>query len=185
MNLVGNTIILRAIERNDLPLLHQWSNDPEIWHWLVGWHFPYTQHSINQWWETLHTNKERFIFAIELKNKELVGTISLSDIDWKNRNAFHGLFVGNKTHRGQGIGFDALYTLMKFAFYELGLQRIDTDIIEYNESSLAFYTKKCGWHIEGQRKQWFYRQGQYWDKYLVGITRDQFNTFEQSLSKQN
>ncbi|WP_027707748.1 GNAT family N-acetyltransferase [Zooshikella ganghwensis] len=183
MNLVGNLVTLRAIEKDDLLLLHQWSNDPEIWQWLAGWHFPYTQDSIYQWWESLASDKQRVVFAIELRSNEnnLVGTTSLSNIDLKNRNAFHGLLIGSTKNRGQGIGFDALYTLMKFAFNELGLQRIDTDIVEYNNHSLAFYTGKCGWCLEGKRKQWYYRKGKYWDKCLVGITRDQFYEFEQSL----
>jgi len=30
MNIHGKKIILRAIEEEDLALIHQWSNDPEI-----------------------------------------------------------------------------------------------------------------------------------------------------------
>jgi RimJ/RimL family protein N-acetyltransferase len=31
MNLIGKNVLLRAIEKEDMPLLHKWANDPERW----------------------------------------------------------------------------------------------------------------------------------------------------------
>ena len=57
MNIVGKKITLRAIEESDLELLHQWSNDPEIWYLLGGWHFPVSLESMKIWFEALNNNK--------------------------------------------------------------------------------------------------------------------------------
>ncbi len=40
MNIKGKYVTLRAIEVEDIPLLHKWANDPDIWYMLGGWHFP-------------------------------------------------------------------------------------------------------------------------------------------------
>ncbi len=42
-------------------------------------------------------------------------------------------------------------------------------MIEYNHRSINFYIEKGGWKKEGIRKNWFYRNGKYFDKILVGI----------------
>jgi RimJ/RimL family protein N-acetyltransferase len=36
MNILGKKVLFRAIEKEDLPLLHKWANDPEIWYMLGG-----------------------------------------------------------------------------------------------------------------------------------------------------
>ena len=40
MNIKGKVVTLRALEMDDLELLTKWSNSPEIWYNLGGWHFP-------------------------------------------------------------------------------------------------------------------------------------------------
>ena len=47
--IVGRKIRLRAVEEHDLPLLHAWANDAEIWRLLGGWRFPSSFNSIRQW----------------------------------------------------------------------------------------------------------------------------------------
>jgi len=39
MNIVGEKITLRAIERGDSEIMYKWSNDPGITKMLGGWHF--------------------------------------------------------------------------------------------------------------------------------------------------
>lgn len=50
---------------------------------------------------------------------------TLRDIDWKNRKAHHGMKLANKERRGKGIGTDTVMAIMRYAFDELGLNRLD------------------------------------------------------------
>ena len=52
--------------------------------------------------------------------------------------------------------------------------QLDGGIIEYNKPSLEVYTKKCGWKKEGVLRNWYFRKNQYWDKIIVGITREDY-----------
>jgi hypothetical protein len=45
MNIQGKIVTLRAIEMSDLTQLNEWSNAPELWNMLGGWHFPYSLQS--------------------------------------------------------------------------------------------------------------------------------------------
>jgi RimJ/RimL family protein N-acetyltransferase len=174
MNIYGKKVVLRAIEESDLPLLQKWSNDPTIQSMLGGWHFPVNLQDQRKWFEAISLNSPNQRFAIETAEDGLIGTTNLVAIDWQNGNAFHGMLIGDKDLRGKGYALDAVMTLMRFAFEECGLHRLDGDMIEYNAASLKFYLEKCGWNQEGIKKGWYFRKNQRWDKVIVGITKDDY-----------
>ena len=177
MNISGKHVVLRAIERTDLALLHKWANDPEIQRSLGGWHFPTSLKDTEEWFAGLSCNSANQRFVVETKAQGMIGTANLSAIDWKNRNAFHGVMIGQKSNRGKGHGVDAVMALMRYAFDELGMARLDTDIIEHNEPSLKMHVEKCGWVVEGRKANAYFRQGRYWEKVLLGITRERYREF--------
>jgi len=173
MNIPGKHVLLRAIELQDLPRLQQWANDPALQRLLGGWHFPTSMQDQHAWFATLSCQSANQRFAIEHQG-ELLGTVNLVSIDWKNRHAFEGLMLGDPASRGKGYGRDALMALMRYAFDELGLARLDTDIIEYNDSSLKLH-EKCGWLLEGKKSNGYFRDGRHWDKLILGITRERYH----------
>ena len=65
--------------------------------------------------------------------------------------------------------------IMRYSFKELGLHRLDAEMINYNNRSIDFYTNKCGWVVEGKKQDWFYRNGQFHDKIICGITHEQYD----------
>lgn len=158
MHIEGKKVRLRAIEHYDLEQLNQWSNSPELWQRLTRRHFPYSHVSTSKWFDASdNSNSEHQILAIETLDKELIGTTNQLDINRKNGNAVNGMMLGNPKSRGQGLGLDTLMSIMRYAFNVLGFYRLDTGIIKSNTASLAFYTQKCGWEIEGVRPKWHFR----------------------------
>lgn len=174
MNIYGKKVILRAIEERDLTLLHKWANDPSIQSMLGGWHFPVGEQDQRKWYQGLNFNSDNQRFAIETPDMGLIGTANLVSIDWQNGTGFHGMLLGDKGVRGKGYALDTLMTLMRFAFEEVGLYRLDSDIIEYNVASLKFYLEKAGWKREGVKKGWYFRKGKRWDKIVVGVTKEDY-----------
>lgn len=174
MNIRGKKVLLRAIEEKDLETLHRWANDPDIWYLLGGWHFPSSMDFMKSWFQGLKNDTLNQRWAIEVPDLGLIGTANLVDIDWKNNHAFHGMMIGDKDIRGKGYGVDTIMAVMRYAFEELHLERLDGSMIEYNEPSLKVYCDKCGWKIEGRLRRWYFRKNRYWDKILVGITRDDY-----------
>ena len=151
--------------------MHKWANDPEIWYLLASWHFPISEKDHQKWYEGLSAGSPDQRFAIETPDLGLIGTANLVNINWKDRNAFHGMMLGGKDIRGKGYGTDTIMTIMRYAFEELGLERLDGSMIEYNEASLVVYLRKCGWKEEGRQRNWYFRKNRYWDKIIVGVTR--------------
>ena len=177
MNIVGDKVTLRAIERRDLEILHKWSNDPEITKMLGGWHFPSSMPDQEVWFERLSFSSLNQRFAIETQDLGIIGTANLVDITWKDRNAFHGMLLGDKDIRRKGYGTDTIKTITRYAFEELGLMRLDGNMVSYNEPSIRVYTEKCGWKVEGTKKQFWFRNNQWWDQVIVGITREDYLKF--------
>lgn len=174
MHIKGKKVTLRAIEKEDLELLHRWSNDPTINYMLGGWHFPSSKMDQEKWFNSLFVNSLNQRFAIDTEELGLIGMANLVDINWKDRNAFHGMLLGDKDMRGKGFGVDSIMAINRYAFEELGLMRMDGSMISYNEASLGVYIKKCGWKIEGRKMNYYFRKNQWWDKIVVGITRDDY-----------
>lgn len=154
--------------------MHKWANDPEIWSMLGGWHFPSNAHFMDKWFESLGSNPNKQNFAIDTEEHGLIGSVNLVDIDWKNNNAFTGLQLGDKDIRGKGYGVDTFMAIQRYAFEELHLNRLDGTVIEYNAPGLGFITKHCGWKEEGRQRGWYFRKNQYWDRIVVGITREDY-----------
>lgn len=172
MEIRGKSVRLRAIEKADLALLHRWGNEPEVQYWLGGWHFPSSMDQMERWLERIQADSLNQRFAIQTEEEGLIGTANLVDINWKDRNAFHGMLLGEKETRGKGYGVDTVMAMMRFAFEELRLERLDSSIIEYNVASIRLYCEKCGWETEGRKKNCYWRKNRFWDKFVIGITRD-------------
>ena len=181
MNIQGKKVLPRAIEESDLESLHRWANDPAIWPLLASWHFPTSMQDQRKWYASLSVQSPHQRFAIQAPDVGLIGTANLVDINWKDRNAFHGMLLGDVDIRGKGYGKDTIMTVMRYAFEELGLERLDGSMIEYNEASLAVYIRKCGWKEEGRQRNYYFRKNRYWDKIIVGVTRaDYFELVEEN-----
>jgi RimJ/RimL family protein N-acetyltransferase len=174
MHILGKNIVLRAIEQSDLDRFNEWGNDPELWRLLGGWHFPVSRASTQAWFDAMQKDQSNLRLAVCNEELGVIGLANLLELDWKNRHAFHGMMLGNPAARGKGIGLHAVMAIMRYAFDELGLNRLDGSMIEYNEASVRLYCGKCGWKEEGRQRGWYYRAGRYWDKIMVGVTREDY-----------
>jgi len=176
MNIFGKKVLLRAIENEDLKFLRDLHNDPEIAKWIGGWSFPLSMADQEAWYEKISKDKTTIRLIIELKDThEVIGLTGLWDIDWKDRRAYTGIMIiDDEKYRRKGYGTDAVMALMYYAFEELGLNRLDSDIIEYNDASLKLYLEKCGWKKEGVRRKHIFRNGKFYDRVIVGILREEY-----------
>lgn len=168
MNIYGEKILLRAMEPEDMEMYREMVNDPEIERMIGGWSFPVSSVEQRQWYERAVTDKRNLRFTIELPGEGAVGMVNLVDIDWRYRSGFHGMKLRSGAPKRQGIGTDAVMTLMYYAFEELQFVRLDGSWGEYNKKSLELY-KKCGWIVEGVKEKAIFRSGRYYSLYIGGI----------------
>lgn len=168
MNIKGKIVTLRAITQNDLQLICDMFNDPELEDLVVGWAFPISIEQQRKWFENNLGDNRNFRFVIETKEDGAVGIATLTDIDWKNRRATHGIKLANIQNRTKGVGTDTVMALMRYAFDELGLHRLDGSWFDFNTASKKLYTK-CGWKEEGVKREYVYKKGEWRDLTIVGV----------------
>ncbi len=168
MNIYGKKVVLRAMELSDCEMIREMFNDPEMEDVVVGWAFPVSQYAQTRWLEEHYADKNSFRFVIETKEDGPVGIATLIDIDWKNRRADHGIKLSSIEKRKKGIGTDTVMAIMRYAFDELGLNRLDTSWFDNNMPSKGLY-KKCGWVEEGVRIEYIYKKVKYRDLTVAGI----------------
>lgn len=174
MNIKGKIVTLRAIEIEDLELMREMINDSEIEKLVVGWAFPVSKYQQNQWYENNINSSNNLRFIIETPENGAIGLATFTDIDWKNRRAYHGIKIANKGVRTKGIGTDTVMAIMRYAFCELQLNRLDGSWFENNIASQKLYTK-CGWKVEGKYRQYIYKNGQYHDLIAVGVLKEDYD----------
>lgn len=186
--LEGQRIRLRILDPEaDAALCMQWMNDPETRR-LLGEKraFPVTLAAEKEWIRKLSatTPPEDIVFGIELKkSSRLIGVIGLHDIDWISRKATTGTKIGPAALRGQGLGTEAKQLLLEYAFNTLGLNRVQSEAIIYNQASRR-YSQKCGYRQEGVKRQAMYKNGQFHDIVVLSILRSEWLARQKKTNKQ-
>ena len=181
MSIEGKKIYLRAMELEDMDSYREMINDSSIARNVLGWSFPVSKQEQLKWYEKAVMDKKNLRFTIVLKeSNEVVGMVTLSEIDWQNRRASHGIKLSSNCPKRQGIATDAVMTLMKYAFEEMNLNRLDGGRIAYNTASQKLY-EKCGWHAEGLKKKALYRNGEYHDQVITGILKEEYLIIKEKM----
>lgn len=166
---------LRPIERTDLVFLRDLANDPVVRQNVVGWDWPLSLEGQEKWFDRGIDTSTTRRFIIEGDEGEPVGLTGLWDINWRNRTAKSAVKIGGRPDvRGRGYGTRSVHSLMDFAFNDVGLNRLYSTILDFNEASISTYTKKSGWKIEGVARQHIYRDGCFVDLMHIGILRDEY-----------
>ncbi len=137
----GERIILRLLERDDLPLTLSWRNKDEIRKWFLNTAIiPADGHY--SWFERYQELDNDFVFLILAKdlNNAPVGQISLYDINWGTKTAEFGrLLIGEPHAKGRGIAKEATRILLDYCFGVLNLTEITLEVKENNEAAIAIY----------------------------------------------
>lgn len=173
MNILGNRVILRALEPEDMEALRATVNDPHTESMVIGWSFPVSRLEQDKWYQAAVLDRQNLRLAIETKDGELIGLATLDSIDWKNRKAGQGIKLCLDAPRRQGYATDAVMAVMRYAFEELQLNRLWTTILDHNVASQRLY-QKCGWVVEGRLRNSVFKNNAYHDEIVVGILRDEY-----------
>ena len=98
-----------------------------------------------------------------------------------SREEKNGLFsfgvVISREHRRKGYAEEAIWILLKYAFWERRYQKCDSACAHTNDGSIALH-RKLGFAEEGRRRRELFCNGKYYDSILFGMTREEFDAQE-------
>ena len=171
----GQRVALRAIEEEDLSLLQQMLNDREISRLVGGFSFPVALHEQREWLRRASADRstQRWM-VLDRETGAAVGLTGLWNIDWQSRHALTALKLAAPETRGKGLGTDAILTLAAYAFDQVGLHRLWSEILLYNRGSYRAYVEKAGFRVEGVNREHVWRDGRFHDQVRIGLLADEF-----------
>jgi len=115
-------------------------------------------------------------FMIRAKTDDhLIGKAMIARVEWTNGSGQIRIGIGSAEDRCKGYGTQAMKLLLRFAFAELNLFRINADLPEYNEGAIALL-KKFGFVEEVRRRQALERDGRRWDLLVFGLLKDEWQS---------
>ena len=121
----------------------------------------------------------RYMFTIETLEGISVGSLNLCGIDEKNGKFSIGIEV-NIDNRGKGYGTKAMRILLRYAFFELRLNKFNTCVYDGNIGS-ATIMEKLGCEKEGIHRQMIYTDGKYFDEIFYRLTKEAFIEAEKKI----
>jgi len=167
----GERVILRAIERQDLPNYVHWFNDPEVLAFF-GRYQPMSLAEEEKWYEAMLSDSSVRNLAVEFEGRH-VGGCGFGRIDGRNASAEVGLFIGLPELWDQGLGYDALRALLRFGFEQMNLHRIYLRVFAGNERAVHLY-EKLGFQREGCWRDAEFRHGRYHDMLWMSVLREEW-----------
>ena len=108
---------------------------------------------------------------------QLVGNISLHNIEQINRCAEVGLFIGDKEYWNQGYGREAMRLMLRHAFDHLNLNRVYLRVYETNPRGIRSY-ERAGFVQEGRLRQAQYFNGIFVDVLIMSVLRSEWQDSE-------
>jgi RimJ/RimL family protein N-acetyltransferase len=148
--LSGEKVYLRPPRDSDLQRRVEWLNDPETFRLFTGSlpSRPYEYADAQRWLQNLETDATAFLWSIETADHRHIGDVDLHDIDFKIGVARLTILIGDKEFWGKGYGRDAVRTVLRYAFLELGLESVSLRVYDFNNRAIRCY-EKCGFEKVG------------------------------------
>ena len=171
--LYSHTIFLRAIEESDVTNgeWHNWFNNYELTAFNSHGVFPIDIKTEKEIFLQQEKDKSSLNLAICSKENQVIGTVSLNNIDLLHNKAEIACMLGIKASPTSAI--EAIGLLVEHGFNRLNLNRIYGGAHE-SLSDWDSMLKCLGFIIEGKLREDFLRKGQYKDTLKFSLLKREF-----------
>jgi len=173
---MGKHVSLSAVEKEDLQQLLNWRNNPDF-----RKHFrEYRELNLNQqdkWFEEkVVKDNTTLMFSIKRnEDNELLGCCGFVYINWVHRHADLSLYIGyeNAYIDDEGYAEESCWLLLEYGFNELYLNKIWTEIYEFDNKKKELYDK-FGFQQDGLLRQNYWYDGKWWDSRMLSLLNSDY-----------
>jgi RimJ/RimL family protein N-acetyltransferase len=169
--LCGAAVRLEPARLEDAAMRCGWFADLELSRWWTGPDVPSLKQE-EESFEQAARDPAVVLWRITLDGRT-IGSAWLSAIDWRNRQAWQGMVIGERAEWGKGYGSDVVRLRTAFAFEELGLERLETSCLAVNVGMQRALTRS-GFRKIGVRQHRFFLQGAWHDEWLYELLRSEW-----------
>lgn len=154
-------IKIRKLEEKDIGFMLEWMHDHETLSIFQNNFLLVDENAAKKFINNSFSNVEQHFAIVDDNDDEYLGTISLKNINEKNKNAEYAISTRKKA-RGKGINALATDLILSYGFNELKLHKIYLNVLSTNKRAIGFY-KKCGFVYEGTFQEHLYINDKYYD----------------------
>lgn len=170
-SLEGESVVLRALEPEDVDVLYKWENDTSVWK-ASNTVAPFSKYTLrqfveNQLYDMFETKQIRLIVEARDPHRP-IGAVDLFDIDPCNRRAGVGILIYESRDKRHGYASEALSLLIRYCFQTLMLNQLYCNISAFNVPSLGLFQSK-GFSIVGLKKEWVKTTSGWQDEYMLQL----------------
>lgn len=164
----SENIFLRPILKTDLVYLNKWKNTKEIYQYLGGGFSPISINQQEKWLENMIdiTDKNKRYMICKKNIEKPIGMIGLYNINWINRVAEIGLYIGDTDEHGKGFAKDAYFLLEDYTIDFLNLRKLKLNVVESNNKAKIMW-EKFGYKEVGKLSMERYINGTYQNLLLM------------------
>ena len=168
-------LLLRCFEMKDAPVVQQLLSDPEVTGNLMDTTLPFTLEDAEQMITRSHQAVEAntaYMFAVVRKsNDTLVGYCDV-EVQRHHKRGEIAYWIG-RPYWWQGYATEAAKRVVRFAFEDLGLNRVFAYVLKRNTASAGVLTK-AGLKLEGTQRQSIEKDGVLEDVEFYGLLREDY-----------
>jgi len=117
-------------------------------------------------------NKENYWFVY--KDLEIIGAAFLHSLEANDNRARYAIGIYNKENWNRGYGHEIAQAVLKHAFHNLKLHKIDLRVLAYNKRAIASY-RKSGFIQEGVLRENAFIDGKWHDDIIMSVLCHEFH----------
>ncbi|MGK0466311.1 MAG: RimJ/RimL family protein N-acetyltransferase [Clostridium sp.] len=172
----GIKVYLAAVEKEDLNYLMKWRNR-EDYRKFFREYKEINSVMQDKWFENkVNNDNSTIMFSIRrVSDDELLGCCGLCYINWVHRNADLSLYIGwnNSYIDDEGYAEESCDLIFNYGFNELGLNKVWTEIYEFDVKKKKLYDK-FGFHVDGVLRKNYFSYGKWWNSYVLSLLNNEF-----------
>ena len=163
-------VALKRLTENELELLMNWRMREDISATMLT-SVNLTLEGQYKWFKRIDNDESQIRWVIYYDDMP-IGSMYITDIDYSNKRCESGWFIAEQKHRSLKLAKDLQQNVYDYAFDILKMNRIYGYVINSNTHLLNFLVRVCGLNSEGVLQQHVYKDGEFRDIAVVGLTKD-------------
>lgn len=167
--IVGQTVTLRAISRDDMLTLFRWRTDTSELHLLSSSkRIPLFEEFAAEMKRTLPQSIT--FLVIDKEDGQPIGYVQAYNLNMEAGWCFSTAYF-EKPYRGTSQSTEAFVALLDYLFRYFDLRKVYTEVSEFNLDSMKFI-EAGGFVEEGRFREHVWFDGKYWDSILFAVYQE-------------
>lgn len=147
MRLEGEKLYYRKIVEADTDMVLRWRNSDYVRNHFIHRDMISREEHLRWLHSKVETGKVIQFIMVERTTDIPVGSVYLRDVEYEEKTAEYGIFIGEADSRGKGYGTEAAQVIIKYAFGQLRMKSLALRVLEDNKRAIQSY-EKAGFQVD-------------------------------------